>query len=51
MALRIEAEITPAMAQPSRPPLCAAVRRGSIYEGLRETITAFAEVIDEVRRL
>jgi len=30
----------------------AAVRRGpSMYDGLRETITAFAEVIDQVKRL
>ena len=29
----------------------AAVRRGSMYEGLRETITGFGEVIDQVKRL
>jgi len=29
----------------------AAVRRGTLYEGYRETITAFGEVIDEVKRL
>ena len=29
----------------------AGVRRGDLYEGLRETITAFGEVIPEVKRL
>ncbi|HXR36244.1 MAG TPA: LLM class flavin-dependent oxidoreductase [Candidatus Binataceae bacterium] len=29
----------------------AAVRRGSMYDGLRETITGFGEVIDQVKRL
>ena len=29
----------------------AGVRRGNLYQGLRETITAFGEVIPEVRRL
>ncbi len=29
----------------------AAVRRGSLYKGLRETITTFGEVIPEVKRL
>jgi alkanesulfonate monooxygenase SsuD/methylene tetrahydromethanopterin reductase-like flavin-dependent oxidoreductase (luciferase family) len=29
----------------------AAVRRGSMYDGLRETITGFREVIDQVKRL
>jgi 5,10-methylenetetrahydromethanopterin reductase len=29
----------------------AAVRRGGMYDGLRETIASFGEVIDQVRRL
>jgi 5,10-methylenetetrahydromethanopterin reductase len=29
----------------------AAVRRGTLYEGYRETIAAFGEVLDEVKRL
>jgi alkanesulfonate monooxygenase SsuD/methylene tetrahydromethanopterin reductase-like flavin-dependent oxidoreductase (luciferase family) len=29
----------------------AAVRRGSMYEGLRETIASFAAVVEEVKRL
>ena len=29
----------------------AAVRRGTMFEGLRETITGFGEVIDQVKRL
>src|SRR5208337_1579262 len=28
----------------------AAVRRGSMYDGLRETIAAFGEVIDQVKQ-